>query len=176
VCTGGKICDFVVLRVQRQVVQVHNQGLLSSAWAWRVVDVSEDESAARAWLEAATGTDPSALDAPPTKVTGPPGAVSVGSPQGGSVANASRVIAAMRAGFRRCYHRALAENPQASGTVRLEIDVGSDGSVTRAKAITAGNFPSSAAACIEARARAAQFDPPQGGTAKLVVPLTMTPN
>lgn len=176
VCTGGKLCDFVILRVERRVVQAYDQGLVSSAWAWRVVDVTENESESRAWLEATDAPDSSALDASPKKVTGPPGAVSVGSPQGGAVANASRVIAGMRAGFRRCYHRGLSEDPEASGTIRLELQIGSDGSVTRATAITKGRLPTSTVACIEARARAAQFDPPAGGGAKLVVPLTMTPN
>jgi hypothetical protein len=166
VCTGGRKCDFVHLLLERRVVTVHDAGVLSQAWAWRVADITESKDETNAWLGATT----------PEKVPTPSGDVAMGGPVGGAgVANAARVIAGMRAGFRRCYARSLAEDPDASGSVRLEIRIGPDGDVTSATATPTGNMSKNALACIEARARAGVFDRPKGGGATLVVPFTFTP-
>src|SRR4029453_1679392 len=55
------------------------------------------------------------------KVAGPKGNASVGGAavSGGTISDASRVVAGMRAGFRACYNRALQENPDAQGSIRL---------------------------------------------------------
>src|SRR5205085_824902 len=105
------------------------------------------------------------------QVTGPRGDATVGSAavSGGQVSNAARVIAGMRAGLRNCFQRGLNENPDAQGQIRLLINVGPAGQVTSATAIPNGNLPQSVTACVQARARNAQFDPPSGGSATIAV-------
>lgn len=108
-----------------------------------------------------------------TKVQGPKGNASVGGAavSGGAVANASRVVAGMKAGFRNCFNRELASNPDAQGTIRLTIKVGPGGEVQNVTAAPSGSL-GSAVDCVKARARSAQFDPPEGGSAVIVVPVT----
>jgi Ca-activated chloride channel family protein len=108
-------------------------------------------------------------------VAGPKGNASVGgvAVSGGTVSNAARGVAGMRAGFRACYQRGLNENPDIQGSLRLTILVGSGGAVTNVTPNgTSGNLPASVVGCVVARARTAQFDPPEGGTATIAVPIT----
>jgi Vault protein inter-alpha-trypsin domain/von Willebrand factor type A domain len=119
-----------------------------------------------------SGADGSGVGA---AVSGPKGNASVGGAvvSGGTVANAARVVAGMRAGFRNCYQRGLAENPDARGSLRLAIKVGPSGEVTNVtpSSVTA-SLSGSVVACVVARARAAQFDPPEGGLPTVVVVVT----
>lgn len=109
-----------------------------------------------------------------SKPKAPVGGASVGgaSVSGGTVSNASRVVAGMRAGFRACYQRALADNPDAQGSVRLTIRVGPGGEVQGVSASASGNLPGSVTGCVQGRAQSASFDPPEGGSATIVVPVT----
>jgi hypothetical protein len=118
-----------------------------------------------------TGTEGSGAGA---KVEGPKGNASVGGAavSGGTVSNAARVVAGMRAGFRNCYQRGLAENPDASGSIRLTIRVGAGGEVAGVSPSPSGSLPASVISCVVARAQAAQFDPPEGGSAVIAVPVT----
>jgi len=106
-------------------------------------------------------------------VKGPTGNASVGGAAvaGGQVSNASRVVAGMRAGFRACYQRELASNPDAQGSIRLTIRVGPGGEVQSVSAASSGNL-GSAVGCVQSRASAAQFAPPEGGSAVISVPVT----
>ncbi|MEO6600047.1 MAG: AgmX/PglI C-terminal domain-containing protein [Polyangiaceae bacterium] len=108
-----------------------------------------------------------------TKVAGPKGNANVGGANvsGGTVGNASRVVAGMRAGFRSCYQRGLAENPDAAGSITLTIRVGPGGEVQGVGG-SSGSLPPSVVACVKARAQAAQFDAPEGGSAVISVPVT----
>jgi hypothetical protein len=108
------------------------------------------------------------------KVEGPKGNASVGGAavSGGNVSNAARVVAGMRAGFRNCYQRGLAENPDSAGSIRLTIRVGAGGEVAGVSAVPSGSLPASVVSCVQARAQAAQFDPPEGGAAAIQVPVT----
>jgi hypothetical protein len=107
-------------------------------------------------------------------VQGPKGNASTGAANvsGGTVSNAARVVAGMRAGFRNCYNRALAQNPDVEGRISLSIRVGPGGEVQGVSAAPSGNLPDSVVSCVKARAQAAQFDPPQGGLAVIQVPVT----
>jgi len=117
-----------------------------------------------------TGTEGTGTGA---KVAGPKGNANVGGANvsGGTVGNASRVVAGMRAGFRSCYQRGLAENPDAAGNITLTIRVGAGGEVTGVSG-SSGTLPASVVACVKARAQAAQFDAPEGGSAVISVPVT----
>jgi hypothetical protein len=108
------------------------------------------------------------------KVKGPTGSAAVGGAavSGGTVSNAARVVAGMRAGFRACYNRGLQENPDAQGSIRLTIRVGAGGEVQGVSASPSGNLPASVVGCVQSRASAAQFAPPEGGSAVVVVPVT----
>lgn len=108
-----------------------------------------------------------------TEVKGPQGSASVTSSMAaGSVSNANSVVAGMRAGFRRCYQKALGENPDIEGSVRLMIKVGPGGEVSGVTATPSGNLPASVVSCVQARARSGQFAPPDGGSAVIQVPVT----
>lgn len=89
------------------------------------------------------------------------------------MSGASRAVAAMRAGFRRCYNVGLAGNPDISGKINLKIRVGPAGEVTGVAATSTGNIPASVTDCVKARASSGTFSPPEGGaTAVVVVPVT----
>jgi tetratricopeptide (TPR) repeat protein len=103
----------------------------------------------------------------PSQPTPPPQSTPV-SP---TVSNAARVVASMRAGFRTCYQRALTESRDAQGSVRLLLKVGRDGEVVVVQALSLG-LPPSCVDCILERALAGQFDPPEGGSAVIAVPVT----
>lgn len=107
------------------------------------------------------------------EVKGPTGNAQVSSSVTvGTVSNAQSVIAGMRAGFRRCYQQALNQNPDIQGSIKLTIRVGPGGEVSGVSATPSGNLPPSVVACVEARARAGQFAPPDGGSAVVQAPVT----
>jgi hypothetical protein len=109
------------------------------------------------------------------KVAPPKGNANVGGAavSGGAVSDAASVVARMRAGFRACYERGLAQNPDAQGNIRLTIRVGPGGEVTGVSSAPSGSLPPSVVSCVETRARAAQFSAPEGGaSAVVVVPVT----
>jgi len=108
-----------------------------------------------------------------TTVAGPSGNATVGGPNvsGGTVSNASRVVALLRAGFRACYQKGLAENPDAAGNITLTIHVGAGGEVTGVSGAS-GTLPPSVVGCVKSRAQAATFDAPEGGSAVISVPVT----
>lgn len=98
--------------------------------------------------------------APVQKGTGRRGVaqiVNVQAPE--SLANAARVVAGMRAAFRSCYNRSLQTNPVAHGVVRVRTQIAAGGEVTAAQATPSAAFPSLLIPCVEARVRAAQFEP-----------------
>lgn len=107
-------------------------------------------------------------------VKGPTGNAAVGgaSVAGGNVGNAASVVAGMRAGFRACYNRGLATNPDASGKIDLKLRIGPGGEVTGVAAATSGNLPESVVSCVKGRARSGRFSPPDGGSAVVSVPVS----
>ncbi|HYJ10436.1 MAG TPA: VIT domain-containing protein, partial [Polyangiaceae bacterium] len=108
------------------------------------------------------------------RVAGPKGNASIGGANvsGGTVGNAARVVAGMRAGFRNCFQRGLAEDPDSEGKIQLQILVGAGGEVRAVTPTPTGCLPASVVACVVARAQAAQFDPPEGGQSVIGVPVT----
>jgi hypothetical protein len=109
-----------------------------------------------------------------TAVAGPKGNASVGgtSTAGGTISDAAKVVAGMRATFRQCYQKGLDQNPDASGSIRLSIKVGPGGEVSSVTATPSGNLPPAVVACVQARAQRARFSPPEGGAAVVQVPVT----
>ncbi|MBK9000044.1 MAG: AgmX/PglI C-terminal domain-containing protein [Myxococcales bacterium] len=109
-----------------------------------------------------------------TKLEGPRPEAHPGPPvvSGSPVSDAARVVAGLRSGFRACYKRALDERPEAAGGVRVTIQVGPGGEVRDVAASATGTLPPSVASCVAARTRQASFQPPSGGAAVIVVPVT----
>lgn len=125
-----------------------------------------------------TGADDKATDSGQAVVKkAPKGNASVGGAgvSGGTVANANSVVAGMAAGFRACYNRGLAENPDMSGTVRITLTIGPAGEVKGASASGGGTLSGGVIGCVQARAQAAQFSPPDSGGATLSIPVTFQP-
>ncbi|MEY4547741.1 MAG: hypothetical protein RL685_3936 [Pseudomonadota bacterium] len=122
----------------------------------------------------ATGKSTAAGSGGTQQVKGPRGSADLGnaSVAGGSVSDASRVVAQMRAGFRACYNRGLAENPDIEGKIALSIKVGPTGQVASVSATKMGNIPESVLECVKSRANSANFSPPQGGAAVVQVPVS----
>lgn len=103
-------------------------------------------------------------------VSGPKGRADLGnvSVSGGEVRNAARVVAGMKAGFRNCFNRELAMNPDLEGSTLLSIQIGPEGEVVSVSSQPSGNL-GDALACVKTRAQKAQFDPPSGGSATFSV-------
>ena len=92
-------------------------------------------------------------------------------PQISNISDASRVVAGMRAGFRACYQRGLNRDGTLQGAVRLTIRIQASGVVETVTATSFG-FPDAVVDCLLERAGKAVFDPPEGGSAVLQVPVT----
>jgi hypothetical protein len=103
----------------------------------------------------------------------PVGVINVIPPSGGGdILDAARVVSGMRGGFRACYKRGLDENPTMKGAVRITATVGANGEVKSAQpAVSGGTLSSTVVGCLAARVRSAQFSPPSGGGATLVIPI-----
>lgn len=112
--------------------------------------------------------------APPSSASAQ-GNVTINAPSGfadGAVSNASSVIAGMAAGFRRCYNRALQENPNVKGSLRVTAKIGQNGEVLSAKASGGTGLSQTMTSCITARVSSATFAKPTAGTATIEIPLT----
>lgn len=111
---------------------------------------------------------------PAATVKGPTGTANVGSAavSGGSVSNADRVVAGMRAGFRACYNRGLANNPDLHGSVKIVARVGPNGDVVSATPQGGTTLGQDVVDCVVRRVKSASFDPPSGGGATVVIPVT----
>lgn len=108
------------------------------------------------------------------KVKGPVGNANIGGAavSGGAVSNASSVVASMGAGFRRCYNRGLQEDPAMKGSVRITAKIGPNGEVLSASPSGVSGLSGSVVSCVVARVQSAQFAPPEGGGATIVIPVS----
>jgi hypothetical protein len=88
-----------------------------------------------------------------------------------TVSNASVVVASWRKDFRACYLTERATRPEAAGTVHLTVRVACDGAVLSLQADATG-ITEPMLGCMFERARASKFEPPEGGSAVIKVPVT----
>lgn len=109
----------------------------------------------------------------PAEATG--GGVRVDEPAvaGGPVPNVGLVVDGLTAGFRRCYGNGLSADPDMKGSLRITATIGPDGEVLSATAAGGRSLSVSVVACLTARVRSARFSPPKGGSAKIVIPVTL---
>lgn len=134
---------------------------------------SEASSAGKIPVSSSVGSGAGTLS---TRTRVPLGNASIGgaSVSGGSIANASAVVAGMAAGFRRCYNNGLKEDPNMKGSVRVTARIGPNGEVLSASASGGGGLSGSVVGCVQGRVASAQFAPPEGGGATIVIPVTFT--
>lgn len=85
--------------------------------------------------------------------------------------SAAQEVVAMQADFRACYRASLANDGDVQGRVELVIRIAADGRVVNVKADGAG-LPAPTIDCLLRRASLAKFEPPQGGSAVITVPVT----
>jgi hypothetical protein len=122
--------------------------------------------------QAAAATAASASGATKT-VKGPTGSAQVGGAAvTGNVANAQSVVAGMGAGFRRCYNRGLQTDPTMKGSVRITARIGPNGEVLSASPSGGGGLSGDVIGCVVSRVQSAQFAPPDGGGATVVIPVS----
>jgi hypothetical protein len=93
---------------------------------------------------------------------------------GNPVPDAPRVIAGLRGALRNCYKRTLDEDPGARGSVRVTLQITPNGEGRVTQAVPSG-LPQGMVSCVTRVMGGAQFDPPQGGGATLVVPMSFFP-
>lgn len=120
-----------------------------------------------------TGVDPieAARSGSHPRVTGP----SVGTgelrvPSG--MSDVSRVIAGLQVAFKRCYVRALDDDPSMAGAVSFDVKVGVDGAVTGVTAKGGPGLSPDLVKCLSGVIQRARFSAPPQGQATLGVPLT----
>jgi hypothetical protein len=113
------------------------------------------------------------IQAPPPAVTAAASAsASPDSHHGGSVSNAQAVVAAMAPGFRRCYNTGLREESLTmTGSTRMTAKIDATGRVASVVP-TMNGLSDKVVACVAAVVGAAQFAPPEGGGATVVIPVT----
>lgn len=92
---------------------------------------------------------------------------------GGGVANAGSVVAGMAAGFRRCFNQALTQDPNARGTLKIRAKIGPNGDVQSATPTNVtGAISPVLASCCAGIVSSRIFDPPDGGSAEITIPVS----
>jgi outer membrane biosynthesis protein TonB len=77
----------------------------------------------------------------------------------------------MKAGFRACYNRGLASNPDLQGAVKITAKIGPNGEVVSATPAGGGSLGDEVVNCLVRRVQSATFNPPEGGGASIVIPI-----
>ena len=95
--------------------------------------------------------------------------------QRGGVSSAQAVVDSLRTGFNVCYYDARAVDSKLS-RVEARVVLGVDEAGAARDVSVEGSLPPELARCLERVARSrARFDPPEGGHATVVVPITFLP-
>ena len=106
-------------------------------------------------------------------VKGPTGEASIGSTTATvAVANADRVVAGLRPGFRQCYNTGLNSDPGMSGKVVIAAKIAPNGEVTAADQLSNSGLSAGVVACIQRKIRNAQFDAPGASGSTIQIPIT----
>lgn len=93
----------------------------------------------------------------------------------GSVSNVRDVVGRMAPGFRACYERGLAEDPDARGSLRITVKIGANGDVVSTSVSGGEGLSGAVIGCIQSRAASARFSRPADGGATIVVPVSLQP-
>jgi len=107
-----------------------------------------------------------------TAVKGPTGDAQIGATSASvPVSNAERVVAGLRAKFRSCYNKGLAQDPGMSGSVTIAAKVAPNGEVTSADNAGGGGLSPDVISCIQRVVKNAQFDAPGGSGSTINIPV-----
>jgi len=85
--------------------------------------------------------------------------------------NPQSIIARMGPDFRRCYNRGLQTDPNMKGSMRVTARLGPDGRVVVANTSGGNGLSKEVISCVLNRVKSAQFNPPAGGGATIVIPV-----
>jgi hypothetical protein len=103
----------------------------------------------------------------------PVGSATVGSTEiHGHVIDAERVVAQLRGRFRACYERGLASNPDLQGSVKITAKIAANGEVVSATPSGGAGLGDEVVSCLVSRVMGANFRPPEGPGATIVIPIT----
>lgn len=107
----------------------------------------------------------------------PRGNASVGgaSVSAGAIGNPGGVVARMAPGFRRCYQKGLADDPEMKGSVRITARIGPSGEVQSAAPSGGGGLSKKLKSCVAGVVSSSTFDKPEGGGATIVIPVSFYP-
>ncbi|HET7540380.1 MAG TPA: AgmX/PglI C-terminal domain-containing protein [Polyangiaceae bacterium] len=87
-----------------------------------------------------------------------------------AVDHAKNVVAGLRAPFQQCYEQELLTSKDASGKLKLRLDLDASGAVASTSVEISGNLLTTGE-CVRAVARTAKFLPPDVGSAVIEVPI-----
>jgi hypothetical protein len=107
------------------------------------------------------------------EVRGPTGDAQVGSTTATvAVANADRVVAGLRPGFRSCYNQGLNTDPGMSGKVMISAKISPNGEVASADGTQNTGLSAAVVQCLLRKVRNAQFDAPGANGSTIQIPVT----
>jgi hypothetical protein len=89
-------------------------------------------------------------------------------------ANGSQALSTAQAGLQGCYDMALREDPRLRGAIRVTARIGPNGAVVSSEETHEGLSPT-LAACVVETIRRTPFAAPEGGSATVVVPVSLMP-
>jgi hypothetical protein len=88
------------------------------------------------------------------------------------VANAERVVASLRPGFRTCYNKGLQSDPSMAGKVLVSARISPNGEVASAGSSENTGLSSDVVECILRKVRTATFDTPGSNGSTIQIPVT----
>lgn len=88
----------------------------------------------------------------------------------GEISDAGAVVARAAGGFRACYRKGQAENPEMEGSFRVTARIGPNGEVSSASPSGVNGLSPTVVSCVTARVQSMQFSPPKSGGATLAIP------
>jgi tetratricopeptide (TPR) repeat protein len=90
----------------------------------------------------------------------------------GAIADAESVVDDLRAEFQNCYRKALYDNPDSQGALRITSRIALDGRVSSSRGVGIGLGPGTYE-CVTRAVLAARFPPPKAGNATLAIPVVL---
>ncbi len=87
------------------------------------------------------------------------------------VSGAERVVAGLRAKFKRCYDKGLQGDPSMAGSVTIVTKVAPNGEVSAADAQSTSGLSGEVVSCIQKVVKGAQFDAPGGSGSTINIPV-----
>jgi hypothetical protein len=90
----------------------------------------------------------------------------------GTIADAESVVDRLRSRFNECYEKALWQNPDSQGALRVTSRIAVDGRVSSSRGVGIG-LGADTYQCVTRAVLDARFAPPEGGSATLAIPVVL---